>query len=126
MIIQTLTAENKELRLQLIDTSKYHQWKPQEIVTWIINLDNDRFSKYKDGLLHHLNEEEIVGSDLNEINEVDLQRWEIKKFKDKKILLQKIKELTQQQQNDNDNADDDDIPAVINDEEGAESGGFHR
>ena len=106
-----------------IDINNYSQWKPQEIVHWILSIDNKRFNKYKEVLLHHLNDEEIVGSDLNDINEVDLQRWQIKNFKDKKLLLQNIKELTQMNMNQN---DDNDNLAVVNDQEGAESGGYHR
>ena len=55
---------------------------------------------------------------MEEINEIDLQRWQIKSFKDKKFLLQRIKDLTQQ------NKDKD--AAVPNEAEGAESGGYHR
>ena len=123
--IKKLNDEIANLKLKHLDIANYEQWNSEQIVAWIINLDENRFTKYKDTLLYHLNEEEIIGNDLEEINEIDLQRWQIKSFKDKKFLLQRIKHLTQQNQNPNQNDDDNDV-AVVNEEEGAESGGYHR
>eukprot|EP01084_Bolivina_argentea_P142622 250555_1 len=79
-----------------IDMVKYMNWKYEEIVEWIMSLDNGRFEQYKNILLENLKEEGIEGSDLCDVNEIDLKSWGVKNFKDKKLLLAKLKELTQQ------------------------------
>ena len=117
--IQKLNDEIVDLKLKCIEVMNYEDWNPREIVMWIMSLDNNRFNKYKDALSRHLNEEEIIGSDLKEINEIDLQRWKITSFRDKKLLLQRIKELTERNDNNND-------VAIANEEEGAETGEYHR
>ena len=94
LTIKQLEDENTELKLKCIDESKYETWNAQEVVLWIVSLDNNRMSRYKETLLRHLKEEEIEGSHLCHITVDDLMRWDIKNFMDKKFLLQKIKELT--------------------------------
>eukprot|EP01084_Bolivina_argentea_P142621 250550_1 len=83
-------------KLQRIDETMYENWSHKEILAWIVSLDNGRFEKYEDELLRNLREEEIQGNDLNGVNEIDLKSWGVKNFKDKKLLLTKIKELTEQ------------------------------
>lgn len=96
LIIKQLKDENAELKLKCIDVTKYESWTAKEIVSWIVSLDNNRFDKYKDTLLINLEEEGIEGAHLCHINEIDLKGWGIKNFMDKKLLLQRIKELTSQ------------------------------
>ena len=127
MTIQELNAEIAELKLKCIDESKYTEWTPQEIVSWIVSLDSDRFSKYKDVLLQNLTEEGIEGADLCNVNEFDVKGWGIKNFKDKKFIMERITGLVKGNalNHDKDNDNDDNI-AIVNDQEGAESGGHHK
>ena len=74
------------LTVKSLDPSEYKQWTSEQIVAWIINIDKTRYDKYKDLLLYHLRKEGVIGADLNVINEVDLQRWQIINFQDKKVL----------------------------------------
>ena len=129
--IQQLNDQIAQLKSKCIDTSKYETWSAPEIVAWITSFDDGRFVKYKDVLLANLSEEGIVGEDLCNVNEIDLKSWGIKQFKDKKYLMRKIRELTQQNNqndhvNDNNNDNDNDKVHVIAQEEVAESGGWHR
>ena len=49
-----LTEEIRELKLKNIDTSKYEEWNWQEILYWMLSLENGRFKKYENLLLPNL------------------------------------------------------------------------
>ena len=88
-----LEREVKELRVKLMNEEDFEQWTFIQIVEWITNLDNGRFVAYKDVLSASMEEEEIVGRNLYEVNELDIKSWGIKKFDDKKTLMKHIKAL---------------------------------
>ena len=88
-----LKREMKELRDKLMNERDFEQWTFIQVVEWITNLDNGRFAAYKDVLLASMEEEEIVGRNLYEVNELDIKSWGIKKFDDKKTLMKHIKAL---------------------------------
>ena len=71
----------------------YLNWDYKDIVSWIINIDNGRYLRYKDNLLKYMKEEEIDGSCLIDLDDDDLFRFGVKPFKDKINLLKCIKEL---------------------------------
>eukprot|EP01084_Bolivina_argentea_P059117 107901_1 len=90
---KNLKNENKELKLKCIDETKYETWSSDEIVSWIISLENNRYSKYEQILRISIAEEELTGEHLIDVNENDIKGWGIKNFGDKKNLCRKIKEL---------------------------------
>eukprot|EP01084_Bolivina_argentea_P275594 470044_1 len=92
--INKLKKENKELRRNNINTKNYKQWNWEQIIFWILSLDDGKYNQYENQLMKHLKEEAIEGDDLTEIKEDDLMRWGIKKFKDKKNVMKYIKQLT--------------------------------
>ena len=57
--IQRLNVEITDLKLKCIDINNYSQWKPQEIVHWIVSIDNKRFNKYK-GEIKRIHESTII------------------------------------------------------------------
>ena len=88
-----LKLEIKQLQKQNIDPSKYKSWDHEQILFWILSLDDGRFTKYEKKLESQLGEEEISGEDLVDVNENDVTRWGINKFSDKKYLIKSIKQL---------------------------------
>eukprot|EP01084_Bolivina_argentea_P286780 492007_1 len=98
-----LSMENKRLKLKIkefklgnIDTTKYLEWNYEEIIEWILSLENNCFGKYEQTLRIALKEEGVSGVNLGEVNELDVKSWGIKHFNDKKLLCANIKELVQQ------------------------------
>eukprot|EP01083_Nonionella_stella_P119497 357243_1 len=94
--IHALRSDISKLKLNSMDTSNYMNWKHEDILMWIMSLDNNRLNKYHDHLSQSLKEEGIEGIHLNEVNEMDIKGWGVKNFADKKFLLKKIKELVNQ------------------------------
>ena len=99
MRIGNLEKENRELKLQLIDPSKYMQWKWQDIMQWILSLENGRFVKYCQSLEQSLKEEEVTGADLNNVDILVVKGWGVVNFKDKQALFGYIQGLSKQGQN---------------------------
>ena len=75
-----LKKELQEVKLKSIDISNWRDWNYQQIVIWIMSLENARFKKYENILLSLLKEEEINGTHLSRVNEMDVKGWGIKKF----------------------------------------------
>eukprot|EP01084_Bolivina_argentea_P024497 45657_1 len=92
--ISALKQENKILKLKNIDAGKYETWSAQEIVRWIMSLDSSVFGQYEEILTKTLSEEEVTGEDLVHATGDDIKRWGIKKFKNIRIIMQHIKDLS--------------------------------
>ena len=84
----TLKKENK-----LLDPLKYAQWSSDDLIHWILSLENNRFVKYEQQLRKIFNEQEIDGSCLDNVIKTDLTEWGIKNFKDKSNLFDSIQNL---------------------------------
>ena len=80
MRIQQLQSENKQLKLQTLDESKYSQWNWEQISMWIINLDIARMKKYEEVIKRNLKNDEADGSLLSEVDGGDLRVWGIEKL----------------------------------------------
>ena len=80
MRIQELQSENKRLKLQTLDHSKYAEWNWEEIAMWIINLDIRRMKKYEEVVKRNLKNDEADGSLLSEVDGGDLRAWGIEKL----------------------------------------------
>ena len=96
--LQELRAENKRLRLQNLNTAKFEEWGHEQICEWILSLGDGRMRKYEEALRQSLEEEEVDGSMLGEVDGGDLKGWGITKFADKKFLQQQIAVLVGKQQ----------------------------
>eukprot|EP01084_Bolivina_argentea_P140467 246923_1 len=117
--INCLQHEKKEMELEINalkkknmtrtrpDNINWIKWNENDILMWIMSLENGRFKKYESILLSALKEQEVMGDDLKYVNENDIFNWGIKKIKDKKVLYSKIKWLTELTNNnlDGDTAD---------------------
>ena len=85
--------KNKELKKKNINESDFINWDHEQILLWILSLNNGYFNKYSDTLNKQLKECDITGNDLYELNTTDIRGLGIKKFSDAKKLEKYIQEL---------------------------------
>ena len=97
--INTLKSENNRLKLRELNNMDYTKWNNDDILIWILSLNNNKFEKYKNVLNKNLSLQNIKGIDLQNMNEFDIQGLGITDFSDKKELIQQIKQLIDQKQN---------------------------
>ena len=102
-----LRQENIRLKMQFkaksLDLSQYKSWNWQEMLQWILSIDDSRFNVYETQLRQMLNEEKPTGDDLGYVTENDIKRWGITNFRDIKIVLQNIKKLVNDENMHNEN-----------------------
>eukprot|EP01084_Bolivina_argentea_P259756 438424_1 len=106
-----LMDECKELHLQLNETKKkykqlakqigpdvnnYKKWDHDNIADWILCLHDD-YVKYEQVLRKKLKEESMTGDFLHELDKTDLDRFGIKSFRDKSVIMEHIQTLTSKQ-----------------------------
>eukprot|EP01084_Bolivina_argentea_P200299 342523_1 len=77
----------------------YKLWSYEDIVLWILSLENGRFKKYEDILSETLKRECITGNLLGQVETSNIKDWGIKQFADKKCLFDHIKSLIEQKPN---------------------------
>eukprot|EP00485_Elphidium_margaritaceum_P002026 CAMPEP_0202700068 /NCGR_PEP_ID=MMETSP1385-20130828/13284_1 /ASSEMBLY_ACC=CAM_ASM_000861 /TAXON_ID=933848 /ORGANISM="Elphidium margaritaceum" /LENGTH=481 /DNA_ID=CAMNT_0049357175 /DNA_START=73 /DNA_END=1518 /DNA_ORIENTATION=- len=90
--LQFALKENKKLETELKKQS-HEQWQPEEIVAWISSLGG-AFEKYKEKLLDAFTDEGITGAELYMVTESDLKAWGVVQFKDRKLLMRYLSQLT--------------------------------
>ena len=88
-----LKSEIYALQKRLINPDEYLEWNHEQILQWIMLLDNGRYKKYKTKLAKHLMEEEVNGGHLSKVNILDIKGWGVTNFDDKKDLMESIKQL---------------------------------
>eukprot|EP01083_Nonionella_stella_P311612 1111666_1 len=72
----------------------YTQWTTNDVLRWLMQLDNGSFAPYQQTLARALNNEQIDGNDLFDLDKNDLHRLGIQTFKLKKSLLAHIQSLS--------------------------------
>ena len=75
------------------ETDKYEMWDIKMIEVYLHSLENGRYRKYIDGLLHAFEEDEITADNLPELDRADLRAFGISNFEDRKDLLEQFKKL---------------------------------
>eukprot|EP01084_Bolivina_argentea_P107721 192578_1 len=88
-----LRRKFKSLKEKMGKNGGFEIWEYTDVVDWIMQLENDRFQKYRNILLQNMKAEEIDGSCLRDISENDLLRMGIKSFKDRKSIFKHIQKL---------------------------------
>eukprot|EP01083_Nonionella_stella_P173106 596161_1 len=90
-----LKSEYDKLRQEINgDVRFYRKWNHDNIATWIVSLGQE-FKVYESCLREKLNEEAVEGEDLAHLSTTDLDRFGIKKFKHKRMIVERIKSLIQ-------------------------------
>lgn len=75
------------------DREDWRQWDFNDVYLWIISLNCGYFEKYGQ-IYQNLKAEKIDGSCLNSLDKADIHRIGIVEFRDKLLLLQNLKKLT--------------------------------
>ena len=97
--VQVLSYQLKECQLERdqwrdkYNMLKLQLWTMDDILTWIINLDNGRFMKYKDILCLNFNKLQFKGSMLSTLTIHDLFKLGINDINDQQLLYNHIYNL---------------------------------
>eukprot|EP01083_Nonionella_stella_P174004 602008_1 len=86
ILICKLKEENNELKKKNINTSAFLSWKHEEILLWILSIDDGFFDKYSNSLQKELQDCELCGTDLDELTTKDIRGLGVKKFSDAKKI----------------------------------------
>ena len=86
---------NKKYEALLVDKENdYKSWNYEQVICWITSIHNGYFRKYEKELRGMIASENIDGSCLNVLDGNDIYRMGINNFKDKQLLYDEIKRLT--------------------------------
>ena len=119
MEMEALKDEIKTLRTKVLNDRNFREWNHDDIIHWIMLLENNRFIHYEKVVNKTLREEQVTGQDLVNVNRDDIKAWGINKFSDIKALEKHITDLVKEEANDEENI-------AIQDEEGGVSGAYFR
>eukprot|EP01084_Bolivina_argentea_P281844 482318_1 len=84
--------ESLDVEDSFVEEAEWRIWNANKIVNWIITLD-DEFIIYYTTLRNTLSYENVIGNNLPDINQTDLERFGIASYKHQKQLLKAIKTL---------------------------------
>eukprot|EP01084_Bolivina_argentea_P149733 261540_1 len=93
LTIKSLNEEIKLLKKQNIDESNFINWDHEQILLWILSINDGYFDKYSSILSQELSDCEIKGNDLLELSTKDIRGLGVKVFSDAKKLEKCIQEL---------------------------------
>ena len=96
MKIAELEKKVKKLEFETLDLSNYMEWNGNQILFWMMSLDDGRFEKYEEMLKSALSENDVIGEDLSDITALTLKAWGMTDRKDAKGLSVHIQDLIQQ------------------------------
>merc|ERR1712093_462910 len=65
-------------------------WGPQEVLTWLLSLENGRLGKYKDVLRQSMERSPISGYDLPHVNMLTARQMGIFDVSDQDFLLKQV------------------------------------
>merc|ERR1712093_552896 len=69
-------------------------WGPQEVLTWLLSLENGRLGKYKDVLRQSMERSPISGFDLPHVNMLTARQMGIFDVADQDFLLKQVAAIT--------------------------------
>eukprot|EP01084_Bolivina_argentea_P207662 354267_1 len=72
-------------------------WNTNELLNWILQIENGTYIKYKQTLYSALNENQINGKNIKDINEINLKYFGINILSDRKHLMKHINNLISSQ-----------------------------
>ena len=83
---------------QRIDTKRFLEWNSDELVDWIVTIQNGQFSKYEKILQVTFKKEGVNGSTLEHIDKAELRGWGVESFMDRINMYKHIQSLFNQNQ----------------------------
>ena len=96
-----MTKEIKELKVKSIDLSKYEKWNEDDVLLWMLSLENGRYKKYENALQKQLKAQRIKGSQLKQMNALVIQLLGITEEEDQKAMEIAIKKLVNKNKSNN-------------------------
>eukprot|EP01083_Nonionella_stella_P076162 207403_1 len=94
MMISDLKNEIQSLKAKAIDVSRFMQWESEEVLNWILSIEDGLYKKYEQKLREEIINSEVCGTDLITMDTGDLQQFGVTKFAHRKTLIGHIKKLT--------------------------------
>eukprot|EP01084_Bolivina_argentea_P271468 461926_1 len=90
-IIETDDTEKKQNDNK---TGKYViEWSTQELLNWILSVEDGRYKIFKDKLSSGFNDEQVNGQNIKDVNEQDLRHYGVNILSDRKDLMKHIQSL---------------------------------
>eukprot|EP01084_Bolivina_argentea_P009011 16867_1 len=77
-----------------LEPEDFRDWSGENVVDWIVNLQDGRYTIYEQVLRQSFAEQQISGRCLLDVDKSDLNHWKITKFQDRVDLHHEIKKLT--------------------------------
>merc|ERR1711902_391765 len=84
---------DKLKRMKNINTTKYREWSSDEVVDWLISLEDGKFLKYEDMFRVIFNQQGVDGSTIGYIDKSELKGWGIDSFSDRARIHENIQNL---------------------------------
>lgn len=94
--IVKLETELREIKFGRLDTTQFMQWDSNMVLKWIMSLDEGRFNKYENVLKQALQETDVAGEDLLDVNPLVIKIWGVRHLEDQRKLAGHIRALVQQ------------------------------
>merc|ERR1712130_162650 len=79
-----------------IDTTKYREWTPNEVVDWIVSLQPQKMKKYEKWLRSQCSKQGISGVALEYLDKATLLGLGVEDFMDRVYIERSIQQLIQQ------------------------------
>jgi len=95
MEMEALKEQVAALKLKAIDPSLFMEWEWEDIVHWILSLEEGRYKMYEGVLRKSLSEAEMKGEWLPEVDDFnsEVNLWGVKPFKDRRNLAKHFQDL---------------------------------
>lgn len=79
---------------QTLNMPQYMSWGPNEVLTWMLSLENGRLRKYQDILRQSMERSPIAGYDLPHVNMLTARQMGIYDVADQDFLLKQVSAIT--------------------------------
>eukprot|EP01083_Nonionella_stella_P178660 631791_1 len=88
--------QSQSKQAQRLDTAQYLQWSSDQLVDWIVSLEDGKYQQYENKFRTQFSKEGVNGEAIPHIDRVALNHWGIQNFMDRANLDNAIKRLVQQ------------------------------
>ena len=100
--IEISSLREKLKRKENIKNKHYTEWTSDELIDFIINLEDGKFKCYQEILRINLNDEDVDGESIKFVEKKEWKEWGIKDYKHRTIIHQNIQNLIKQNINNDD------------------------
>eukprot|EP01084_Bolivina_argentea_P243060 407546_1 len=94
-VANDISSDSPDIDDMITNYLQWKLWNHNDLLKWILSLNNGVFIQYKDVLETSLKEENVRGSHLVNVDKTDIKGWGIKDFEHKQTLYDHIRQLLQ-------------------------------